>query len=100
MTPPKHISDWIKFESFLKEQHLILKEIIDSLEGKQYQHSFQITFHHFLQRYYINFTSIKSTWGEFLNNSKFKFPVYILLRSNHRSNYDAISTGRPWPCSS
>lgn len=81
MKPPQHISDWLKFNSFLSEQEIHLEEIINSLEGFHSTYEYQMVLHNFLQRYYLNFVSIKNIWGNFLKNSKFKFPVYLLLRS-------------------
>jgi len=78
---PRHISDWIKFETFLKEVLEFTTDLLKSLEGKHIDHEYQRVLYKFIERFHLNFQTIKNTWKEYLNNSKYKHPFYLLLRS-------------------
>ena len=78
---PKHITEWMRFETFLKELLKFTKELIDSLEGKNIDYEYQRVLYKFIQRFHLNFITIKNSWKEYLNNTKFRHPFYLLLRS-------------------
>jgi len=77
----QQINDWTKFDSFLKTLLEFTDKVINSLEGKEINHEYQRVLFRFIQRFHLNFTTIKSIWKEYLKNSKFKYPIYLLLRS-------------------
>jgi len=78
---PKHTSDWIAFKDFLTELIGITTELLQSLHGKRIDHEYQRVFFKFLERFHLNFVAVRKIWKEFLINSKFKHPIYLLLRS-------------------
>ena len=78
---PRHITDWMRFETLLKELLGFTKELINSLEGKKIDYEYQRVLYKFIQRFHLNFVTINNTWKEYLNNTKFRHPFYLLLRS-------------------
>lgn len=78
---PQHITDWLRFETFLKDLLGFTSDLLSNLHGKQIEYEYQRVLFKFIQRFHLNFTTIKNTWKDYLNNSKFRHPVYLLLRS-------------------
>lgn len=78
---PQHLTDWFRFQSFLKDLLIFTTEIIDSLEGKKITYDYQRVLYKFIQRFHLNFSAIKNNWKDYLNNSKFKYPIFLLLRA-------------------
>lgn len=78
---PQHIRDWIRMETELKTMVAFTRKLIDEVENKKIQYEFQRVLHNFIQRIHLNMVTISNSWREYLNNSKFKYPFYLLLRS-------------------
>lgn len=71
----------MRFHVFLKDLLGFTTELLHSLHGKKIDHEYQRVLYKFIERFHLNFLTIKNTWDEYLNNSKYKHPFYLLLRS-------------------
>lgn len=71
----------MKFEAFLKGLLGFTTDLLKGLEGKKIEYEYQRVLYKFIQRFHLNFVTIKNTWKEYLNNTKFRHPFYLLLRS-------------------
>lgn len=78
---PKHINEWIRFQDFLTDLTGFTTELLSSLQGKKIEHQYQRVLFKFIERFHLNFVTVRNTWKEFLENSKYKHPFYLLLRS-------------------
>jgi hypothetical protein len=78
---PKHISDWIKMKSSLTDIIKFTSEVIDHIETQEIpKEEFKRVLYKFVQRLHMNFVVISNSWGDYLANSKFRHPIYLLLR--------------------
>jgi hypothetical protein len=77
---PKVISNWMKYNSFLKKQDALLADIFLHYQGKKVNYEYERVLAGLLHRYALNFRAIYKCWDLFLNDSKIKFPIYTLLR--------------------
>lgn len=77
---PRFDSNWIKYNSFLQKQDSFLADVFTHYQGKKAMYEYERVLIGLLHRYALNFRIIYRCWGDFLNNSKFKFPIYTLLR--------------------
>ena len=78
---PNHITDWIRFEGFLKELVDFTTYLLKTLHGRQIDYEYQRVLFKFIERFHLNFVAIKNTWKDYLKNSKYKHPCFLLLRS-------------------
>jgi hypothetical protein len=79
--PPQHITDWIRFKAFLDSLITFTEGLVKDLDQKPTDYEYRGVLFQFIVRFHLNFVAINNIWKEFLNNSKFKHPVYLLLRS-------------------
>lgn len=78
---PKHIVDWLRMETSLKNILQFTEKFLRDTQDKKIDFEYQRILHNFIQRFHLNLTTINSSWRSFLNNSKFKYPFFLLLRS-------------------
>ena len=81
MDVPDHIKSWMKFEAFLKDLTGLTKEILEYLHGQSIDYEYKCTLYKFIERFHLNFVTIKNTWKDYLNIPKFRHPFYVLIRS-------------------
>lgn len=77
---PRFVSNWTKYNTFLQKQDAFLVDVFTRHQGKKAKYEYERVLVGLLHRYALNFRTIYRCWGDFLNNSKFKFPIYTLLR--------------------
>ncbi len=78
--PPKFISNWQKYNTFLKKQDSFLADVFGHYKDKKPTYEYERVLSGLLHRYAMNFRVIYRSWEDFLGNSKFKFSIYSLLR--------------------
>ena len=77
---PPFVSNWMKYNTFLQNQDSFLADLFTQHQGRMPRYEYERVLVGLLHRYALNFRTIYRCWGDFLNNSKFKFSVYTLLR--------------------
>ncbi len=77
---PPFISNWVKYKTFLEKQDGFLADLFTHYQGRISKYEYERVLIGLLHRYALNFRTIYRCWGDFLNNPKFKFAIYTLLR--------------------
>lgn len=68
-------------ETSLKTILQFTEKCLKGTQGKEIEFEYQRILHNFLQRIHLNLTTIHNAWKNFIDNSKFKYPFFLLLRS-------------------
>jgi hypothetical protein len=77
---PDFISNWIKYNTFLKKQDEFLADLFKHHQGKKVTYEYERVLVGLLHRYALNFRSVFRCWADFHQNHRYKFSIYTLLR--------------------
>ncbi len=76
----KFISNWMKYNTFLKKQDSFLADLFQHYQGKKVSYEYERVLVGLLHRYALNFRSIYRCWEDFLKDNRYKFSIHSLLR--------------------
>ena len=76
----KIVSNWIRYHNFLKKQDDFLADLFKHYQGKKTRYEYERVLVGLLHRYTLNFRSVYRCWNDFLQDQRYKFSIYSLLR--------------------
>jgi hypothetical protein len=78
--PTNFLSNWTKYNDFLKKQDALLADVFEHYKGQKPKHEYDRVLSGLLHRYAMNFRCVYRSWDDFRINASFKFSIYSLLR--------------------